>query len=208
MYFNRFAAFLALATLAASPALAVGASGEATGSRRMVEHQYTSPPVGYVQFCRTNVADCRESGRGERPGDLTASAWRDLVEVNAQVNAQVSPITDQELFGIAEYWTYPANQGDCEDYVLLKRKKLIERGWAPNSVLITVVRDRAGDGHAVLTVVTTAGDLVLDNQDPEIRYWNETPYRYLKRQSRTDATKWASLQDDRRFDDMPVAATR
>ena len=208
MRFTRFAAFIAFASFIATPAVAVGVSGESTGSRAIVEHQYTSPPVGYVQFCRTNAADCRDGGIGHRAPELTARAWRDLVEVNAQVNAQVTPITDQELYGIAEYWTYPANQGDCEDYVLLKRKRLIERGWAPNSVLITVVRDKAGDGHAVLTVVTSAGDLVLDNQESEVRYWNETPYRYLKRQSRTDATRWVSLQDDRRFDSMPVAATR
>ncbi len=198
-----------LAVMAMAPAHAFGVTGETGASRALVEHNYSAPPVGYVQFCRTNVADCQLSGRGAPAPELTAEAWRELVEVNDGVNRQVQPITDQELFGIAEYWTYPTNQGDCEDYVLLKRKRLLERGWPANSVLITVVRDQNGDGHAVLTVVTSAGDLVLDNQDPEIRYWSETPYRYLKRQSRTDATRWVSLQDDRSLGgNIPVATTK
>lgn len=196
-----------LTALATAPAHALGGAGEAAPSRNLVEHQYTAPPVGYVQFCRGYAADCQDSGRGAPVRELTASAWRELVQVNDRVNTQVAPITDAELFGIAEYWTYPANQGDCEDYVLLKRKQLIDRGWPANSVLITVVRDQYGDGHAVLTVVTSAGDLVLDNQDSEIRFWSETPYRYLKRQSRSDATRWVALQDDRRLGNTPVVAT-
>ncbi|ESR25153.1 transglutaminase-like cysteine peptidase [Lutibaculum baratangense] len=197
---------IALATiLAAGSAQAVAAQTSGTG--RLVEHEVTSPPIGHVQFCRMFADDCRLSGKGIATVELTARAWADLVEVNDAVNEQVSPITDLELYGVAEHWTYPANQGDCEDYVLLKRKRLIERGWPANSVLITVVRDQYGDGHAVLTVVTSAGDLVLDNQDAEIRFWSETPYRYLKRQSHRDATRWVSLQDDRRLTPPLVAAT-
>lgn len=196
-----------LAALATTQALAAGGSMEGPAGRNLVEHQYTSPPVGYLQFCRGYASDCQDAGERSPARELTASAWRELVEVNDGINSAIAPITDAELFGVAEYWTYPANQGDCEDYVLLKRKTLIERGWPANSVLITVVRDQYGDGHAVLTVVTSAGDLVLDNQDAEIRFWSETPYRYLKRQSRTDATKWVSLQDDRQLNNSPVVAT-
>lgn len=197
----------ALLTLIATPAHALGGADGTAPGRNLIEHQYTAPPVGYVQFCRGYSADCQDTGHGAPTRELTADAWRELVEVNDSVNRQVAPITDAELFGIAEYWTYPANQGDCEDYVLLKRKRLMARGWPANSVLITVVRDQNGDGHAVLTVVTSAGDLVLDNQDSEIRFWSETPYRYLKRQSRSDATRWVGLQDDRRLGGTPFVGT-
>lgn len=197
-----------LTALATVPAYGFGAAEEGGTARNLVEHQDTSPPVGYVQFCRSYAADCQPAAQGQTTPELTAGAWRELVEVNDLVNTTVEPITDQELFGIAEYWTYPANQGDCEDYVLLKRKLLMERGWPANSVLVTVVRDQYGDGHAVLTVATTAGDLVLDNQDSEIRFWSDTPYRYLKRQSRRDATSWVSLQDERELGSVPVATTR
>lgn len=204
MTFIRCAALLAI--LSTAPVLALAGTAEA-GQRSLVERQSTTPPVGYVQFCRSNAADCQMRGRPAAAPELTAAAWAELVEINDIVNERVKPITDAELFGIAEYWTYPSNQGDCEDYVLLKRKMLIDRGWPANSVLITVVRDQNGDGHAVLTVATSAGDLVLDNQDAEIRYWSETPYRYLKRQSRSDATKWVSLQDRRQLGEQATATS-
>jgi len=42
--------------------------------------------------------------------------------------------------------------GDCEDYALLKRKLLLQAARPRPALLITVARDRNGDGHAVLTV--------------------------------------------------------
>ena len=50
-------------------------------------------------------------------------------------------MTDLDLYGRIEHWTYPAAMGDCEDYVLLKRRLLRERGWPSSALLITVVRD-------------------------------------------------------------------
>ncbi len=44
--------------------------------------------------------------------------------------------------------------GDCEDYALLKRKMLMQAGWPREALLMTVVRDKKGEGHAVLTVKT------------------------------------------------------
>ena len=53
--------------------------------------------------------------------------------------------------------------GDCEDYVLLKRKMLMQAGWPRQALLITVVRDEQGDGHAVLTVKTDKGDIACEH---------------------------------------------
>ena len=73
-----------------------------------------------------------------------------------------------QQFGREEVWAYPTTEGDCEDFVLLKRRKLINRGWPVGSLLVTVVRQKNGDGHAVLTVLTDRGDLVLDNLNPQV----------------------------------------
>ncbi len=81
--------------------------------------------------------------------------------------------------------------------MLAKRKALIQRGWPASVLLITVVRDREGDGHAVLTVVTDKGDLVLDNQETKILPWYETGYRFVKRQSQGDPALWVSLGEGR-----------
>jgi predicted transglutaminase-like cysteine proteinase len=103
-------------------------------------------------------------------------------------------VTDLELYGKVEYWNYPTSgKGDCEDYVLLKRRMLIERGWPESTLLITVVRDENGEGHAVLTARTDAGDLVLDNKRQDIVRWTDTPYIYVKQQSEGNPLVWASL---------------
>jgi predicted transglutaminase-like cysteine proteinase len=60
-----------------------------------------------------------------------------------------------------------------------------------------VVRERNGDGHAVLTVKTDKGEFVLDNQHPDILLWSDTNYRFVKRQSQHDQNVWISLGDPR-----------
>ena len=63
-----------------------------------------------------------------------------------------------------DHWDYPVDgKGDCKIYALFKRKLLIERGFPRQALLMTIVRDLNGDGHAVLTVKTDRGDFVLDN---------------------------------------------
>jgi predicted transglutaminase-like cysteine proteinase len=171
-------------------------AGQNAGETRMSEFSATRPPVGYVQFCRQNPGDCNAAVVAPQRLTLSPARMQDLDEVNSLVNSAIAPVTDQELYGVAEMWTYPYDRGDCEDYVLLKRRLLMERGWPASALLITVVRDQKGDGHAVLTVATSAGDLVLDNQAADIRFWRDTPYEYLKRQSTSDPNRWVSLRSD------------
>jgi len=107
-------------------------------------------------------------------------------------------MTDLEHHGVVEKWSYPDDgYGDCEDYVLLKQRLLAEAGWPRQALLITVVRDDKGEGHAVLTVKTDKGDYILDNQHPAVLPWSETSYRYIKRQSQHDPNVWVSLDDPR-----------
>lgn len=113
--------------------------------------------------------------------------------INRRVNAQIKPATDQAVYGVEEYWTFPTVQGDCEDYVVLKRKILSQMGWPTSALLITVVQDELGEGHAVLTVRTAQGDFVLDNKVNEVRLWNQTPYKYIMRQSYLNPRVWVSL---------------
>jgi predicted transglutaminase-like cysteine proteinase len=108
-------------------------------------------------------------------------------------------MTDLEHWGVIERWNYPDDgYGDCEDYVLLKRRMLTQAGWPREALLITVVRDKKGDGHAVLTVKTDRGEFILDNQEPEVLPWTKTGYRFVKRQSQSDPNVWVSLDEPRR----------
>jgi predicted transglutaminase-like cysteine proteinase len=152
------------------------------------------PPIGYVTFCRDHEAECRPSGPIVDREQLTAQKRNELEWVNRFVNQSVKPVTDLELYGKVDFWTYPSSgKGDCEDYVLLKRRMLIERGWPESTLLITVVRDENGEGHAVLTARTHVGDLILDNKRQEILRWIDTPYTYVKQQSEGNPLVWSSL---------------
>jgi predicted transglutaminase-like cysteine proteinase len=81
--------------------------------------------------------------------------------------------------------------------VLLKRRMLMQAGWPREALLITVVRDKRGDGHAVLTVKSDKGEYILDNQIDQILLWSETGYRFVKRQSQADPNVWVSLGEPR-----------
>jgi hypothetical protein len=74
---------------------------------------------------------------------------------NTSVNWTIKPLTDIEHWGVADRWSYPDDgYGDCEDYVLFKRRMLIQSGWPREVLLVTVVRSEKDEGHAVLTVIT------------------------------------------------------
>lgn len=154
----------------------------------------TLPPIGFVTFCRENQDECRPGRRFADRIQLTAAKFRVIEKINTEVNAAVTPVTDMELYGKPEVWAYPAdNKGDCEDYVLLKRKMLIERGFPESTLLITVVRDENNEGHAVLAVRTDKGDFILDNKRREVMRWADTPYTFVKRQSERNPLVWISL---------------
>ena len=59
-----------------------------------------------------------------------------------------------------------------------------------------MVRDKQGDGHAVLTVKTNKGEFILDNQKEDVLAWTETGYRFVKRQSQSDPNVWVALGDN------------
>jgi predicted transglutaminase-like cysteine proteinase len=157
----------------------------------------TSIPIGAAEFCKARRAECGPSAGGVEVESLTDSGWQQLVSINEGVNASVLPITDQELYEVTEFWTYPQGQGDCEDYALEKRRQLIARGWDSSALLMTVVRQQNGEGHAVLMVRTDRGDLVLDNQVGQVLLWKDTTYQFIKRQSQTDSRKWVGIDDTR-----------
>jgi predicted transglutaminase-like cysteine proteinase len=152
------------------------------------------PPFGFVSFCERVPAECAGQQAAYEPRfEATPQRLSELDEVNRLVNNAIQPATDLEIYGLVEYWTLPIDRGDCEDYALLKRHILIQRGWPASALLMTVVRDERGDGHAILTVRTGQGDFVLDNKVANIRMWHQTGYRYVMRQSFVDPRLWMSL---------------
>ena len=152
------------------------------------------PPIGWVEFCVEYDPECKTKPAAPRDVVLSAQAWKDLQRVNLWVNSHVKPMTDLDHWGVVERWNYPDDgYGDCEDYVLQKRKMLMQQGWPREALLITVVRDQHGDGHAILTVKTDKGEYILDNETNDILLWSDTGYRFVKRQSQVDPNVWIAL---------------
>jgi predicted transglutaminase-like cysteine proteinase len=178
------------------PAAAVEATqAEAPRDAYMATTGRTAQPIGHFEFCREHAAECSVRSLTRARVALTPALWNQLVSVNASVNLAITPATDEEVYGRPEVWAYPVSRGDCEDLVLLKRRTLIEKGWPVGALLITVVRQQNGDGHAVLTVLTDRGDLILDNLQPRVLVWTETDYEYVKRQSELHSGQWMQIDD-------------
>jgi predicted transglutaminase-like cysteine proteinase len=151
------------------------------------------PPVGYVDFCARHRGECQPLGVSNTKVHLTSERWQVLGEINDYVNRKIRPAHDVDLHGVPERWSIPIDAGDCEDYVLLKKRYLEGVGFPAGSLLITVVLEEQGGGHAVLIVRTSAGDFVLDNRRAGIKRWSETGYYFLKRQSQSDPLQWIAL---------------
>ncbi|MFN3624896.1 MAG: transglutaminase-like cysteine peptidase [Hyphomicrobium sp.] len=163
------------------------------GSQFMRIFGPAQPPHGFVRFCEASPEECTPDHGQESRFDATAERLKELDDINRTVNREIAPATDLEVYGVNEYWTLPRTRGDCEDYALLKRKTLISKGWPVSALLMTVVRDEKGEGHAVLTARTVQGDFVLDNKIEDVRAWNKTPYQYVMRQSYLNPKVWVAL---------------
>ncbi|WP_425523707.1 transglutaminase-like cysteine peptidase [Rhizobium setariae] len=199
MALSSKAGWMALAILAG---ITAGTTAQAA-SRFMQAGAITSQPIGHYEFCQTHKSECSVRSTNTVAPRVTEFGWNVVRQINAQVNQDIMPMTDQQIYGRDEVWAYPKEVGDCEDFVLLKRKMLMERGFSAADLLVTVVRKRDGEGHAVLTLRTSDGDYVLDNLEDTVKLWSETPYRYLKRQASFNTGRWVTIDNS---DEVVVGA--
>ncbi len=163
----------------------------------MVAGRQTSQPIGHYEFCKVSPAECAIRPRDRGPVHLTQRVLDQITATNLKVNRAIRPLNDIDIYGRDEVWTYPdVGAGDCEDYALEKRRELNRAGISLSNLLITVVRKPNGEGHAVLTVRTSKGDLILDNLADEVRGWRETGYRFLKRQASYHTGRWVALREE------------
>ncbi|WP_416357516.1 transglutaminase-like cysteine peptidase [Aureimonas phyllosphaerae] len=194
MIFRRFLGVTVVLCLHSAAALAAGAAlpGDA-----MVVGDPIKQPFGHKAFCERQPEECGPTAdAGEVPPVLDDALMAKVAKINLAVNAEIQPVSDQALYGQEEYWTFPTdNKGDCEDYALLKRARLHAAGISLSDLLLTVVNKLDGTGHAILTLRTASGDFVLDNLDWRVRRWTEVPYRFVKRQSPTNAGEWLEIEN-------------
>jgi predicted transglutaminase-like cysteine proteinase len=187
-------------SLLASSLVGLSAAASASAASGPVGVSYArvggpaSVPYGWADFCRRYAGECDDGPLAPLDVNLTPEAMKEIERVDKWVNAHVKPVSDMEHWGVIDQWDYPTDgKGDCEDYALYKRKILMGEGFPRQALLMTVVKDEHDEGHAILTVKTNAGDFVLDNLNDEVKPWNRTGYRFVKRQSQTDQNVWLQI---------------
>jgi len=155
----------------------------------------TSVPYGWVDFCGRRPEECDLGKLNPLDIRMTRDTWRALNRINRRVNAAIEPMTNLAHWGtMLDHWDYPVDgKGDCKVYALYKRKLLIQAGFPRQALLMTIVKDLEGEGHAILTVKTDRGEFILDNLTDDIRPWNATGYTYVKRQAQYDPNVWLNL---------------
>ncbi len=184
--------FMVAAALAAG--VTRGAAEELHASYAMLGGE-TSVPYGWLDFCGREPQECNQPAMPAVDVNLTPDTWRILNSVNEQVNHTIVPISNLAHWGtMLDHWDYPTDgKGDCKVYALEKRKLLMQAGLPRQALLMTIVRDLDGEGHAILTVKTNKGEFILDNLTDAIRPWDATGYHFLKRQSQENPNVWVAI---------------
>jgi predicted transglutaminase-like cysteine proteinase len=148
-------------------------------------------PDGYYEMCASNLSLCRlHNGRIAKMADgsikLTGALMGQLSSINAAVNSAIAPVHRAG-------WMPGRTTGDCKDFALTKRQRLIASGWPSSAVPVAIVRTAAGEQHLVLVARTDQGDFVLDNLTQSVVPWTHAPYTWEKIQSTIDLWAWRSL---------------
>ena len=159
-----------------------------------------SIPVGWVTFCADQPRECAATHLRPLVVQMTDERWSELRTIDVLANHTIQGVADNDHYGIYKlgiinWWTYPDDgKGNCNDYVLLKKKLLVEAGWPASALLLTVVLDHENEGHLVLTLRSDRGDLILDNMADDVKLWSATGYTFIKRQSPENPNTWQQLE--------------
>jgi predicted transglutaminase-like cysteine proteinase len=164
-----------------------------SGGQAIENNGSARPVAAWNDFCRRYPSECAVDTSEPAKITMTPEIWKTIIAVNRRVNARIRPMTDKAHWNVVDRWDFPEDgYGDCEDYQLLKRKLLRERGLPQRAMRMTVVIDELNEGHAVLMIRSDKGDYILDNKTNAVLPWGETGYVYVKREGQ-DSTAWVSL---------------
>jgi predicted transglutaminase-like cysteine proteinase len=136
----------------------------------------------------TVLAEATAPSQPAKPVFLDKSQMRLVNSLNRDVNREVQKANDFDLYGLLEFWSLPRvidgkMYGDCEDYALEKRRRLIAAGVPAEAMSMAVAITARGEAHAVLLVRFESGDWVLDNLTPWATPWGDLNYRWVERQA-------------------------
>jgi predicted transglutaminase-like cysteine proteinase len=156
-------------------------------------------PFGFIELCMRDSRVCKPAKARQvsttETGAVLAKEQRfqELETVNRAVNRAIRPRPDRKINGVADRWQIGASEGDCEEYALEKRQRLIDLGWPSSALQIAIGRIGTGEQHAVLLVRTQTGVYVLDNLRSTILPFNKAPIRWIAAQAHDDPGRWRAL---------------
>ena len=117
------------------------------------------PPAGFQFYCLRN--NCKPSGAASIP--YSDKLMVDMSRVTTSVNRSIRYRTEGR-----ERWQANVSSGDCEDFALTKRHRLIRMGYPASALRMAVGHTSKGEYHAVLVVVTSNGRYALDNLTDQV----------------------------------------
>lgn len=147
-------------------------------------------PMAFIRFCNKYPQDCEARSTPSPPVALTATRMDELAAVNRAVNRAIEPQADNRRVS-QEEWLLSPRAGDCNDYAVSKRHRLIARGWPSRSLLLTEVVLPSGKHHLVLVVRTQEDDFVLDNLADDIRPVSQRHYKWVRGQQEKNPKLWS-----------------
>jgi predicted transglutaminase-like cysteine proteinase len=171
-----------------------------------------APPwfnVGALGMCGRLPAECAPYRKAD-PWEIELSEENlaRLNLINDQVNTEITYQTDDDHFHLPEYWAYPTDgRGDCEDFALEKRRRLVAMGFPRRALLVTIVSLRGDTGniwHAILIARTDRGDVILDQREEHptvVSAWLTPDYRYRWVQSQSDPNVYGAWDEDAKPND-------
>lgn len=159
----------------------------------VAETSPTLAPFQHVRFCLRYPADCTPDSAQNARIELDTQTSELLKSINHRVNLAIAPKT--KVYGqiLENSWTIAPNMGDCNDYAVTKRHELIKSGLPSSALRLSVTKTTSGEGHLVLLIATTKGDVVMDNLVEDIRPWHSTQYQWIKIQSAANPRFWNDL---------------
>jgi predicted transglutaminase-like cysteine proteinase len=178
-------------SIAAPP---IGSDIPASEQSSIIELGPTLSPFQHVRFCQRYPSDCRPGSQADALVELDSKTVGLLYRINRRINAAIVPTRKDFVRDIGAAWAIGPNSGDCNDYAVTKQHELLQYKLPANALRLSEVKTADWEGHLVLVVSTTKGELVLDNLTDEIRSWKETDYRWLKIQSKVDPHYWVAMR--------------
>lgn len=160
-------------------------------SSSIVMRSAVPEPLGAYSLCYASPSHCRSRGaRGLETADgavrMDEKLWSVIQSVNLEVNRAIRPRRD----GRTDVWQVGGRSGDCEDFALTKRDRLLRKGFPSSALLMATAYTRKGERHAVLVVRTERGDFVLDNLTNAVKPWRSTGLKMESIQSPENPRRW------------------